>query len=100
MEENISPIASENAQRLAALSSIFCTMNNIPVTAELVPLLTDVVLSNIARWYSERGHTFDPKKDRIEDDALVEAFGRVQEIAILASLAAMTGVGPESFMEM
>lgn len=92
MEENLTPIATENAQRLASLSTAFCAMNNIPVTAEIVPALSDAVLSNIARWYSERGRTFDPKNERIEDDALVEAFTRVQTIAILASLAAMAGM--------
>lgn len=92
MEENLNPIAAENAQRLASLSTVFCIMNNIPITPELVPILSNAVLSGIARWYSERGRTFDPKNDRIEDDALAEAFARVQEIAILASIAAQTGI--------
>lgn len=95
MEENLTPIATENAQRLAALSTVFCMMNNIPVTPELVPVLSNAVLSGIAKWYSDRGRTFDPKNDRIEDDALAEAFARVQEIAILAAISAQTGIGME-----
>lgn len=95
MEENLNPIATENAQRLASLSTAFCMMNGIPINEELVPILSNAVLSNIAKWYSDRGRTFDPKNDRIEDDALVAAFTRVQEIAILASLAAMTGIEAE-----
>lgn len=95
MEENLSPIATENAQRLAALSTVFCAMNGIPVTPELVPILSNAVLSGIAKWYSDRGRTFDPKNDRIENDALAEAFVRVQEIAILAAISAQTGIGME-----
>jgi len=95
MEENLTPIATENAQRLAALSTVFCMMNNIPVTPELVPVLSNAVLSGIAKWYSDRGRTFDPKNDRIENDALAEAFARVQEIAILAAISAQTGIGME-----
>ena len=95
MEENLSPIATENAQRLAALSTVFCAMNGIPVTPELVPVLSNAVLSGIAKWYSDRGRTFDPKNDRIENDALAEAFTRVQEIAILAAISAQTGIGME-----
>lgn len=95
MEENLSPIAIENAQRLAALSPLFCAMNGIPVTEELVPILSGAVLTGIARWYADRGRTFNPKTDRIEDDALAEAFARVQEIAILATISAQTGIGME-----
>ncbi len=95
MEENLTPIAIENAQRLASLSTVFCAMNGIPVTQELVPILSNAVLSGIAKWYSDRGRTFDPKNDRIEDDALAEAFARVQEIAILAAISAQTGIGME-----
>jgi len=95
MEENLTPIAAENAKRLASLSAAFCFMNNIPITPELVPILSNAVLSNIANWYSDRGRTFDPKNDRIEDDALAEAFARVQEIAILAAISAQTGIGLE-----
>jgi hypothetical protein len=95
MEENLTPIAAENAKRLASLSTAFCFMNNIPITPELVPILSNAVLSNIAKWYSDRGRTFDPKNDRIEDDALAEAFARVQEIAILAAISAQTGIGLE-----
>ena len=95
MEENLTPIAAENAKRLASLSTAFCFMNNIPITPELVPILSNAVLSGIAKWYSDRGRTFDPKNDRIEDDALAEAFARVQEIAILAAISAQTGIGME-----
>ena len=95
MEQNLTPIATENAQRLASLSTVFCIMNNIPITPELVPVLSNAVLSGIAKWYSDRGRTFDPKTDRIEDDALAEAFARVQEIAILAAISAQTGIGME-----
>lgn len=95
MEENLTPIANENAQRLASFSTVFCIMNNIPITPEFIPILSNAVLSGIARWYSDRGRTFDPKNDRIEDDALAEAFARVQEIAILAAISAQTGIGME-----
>jgi hypothetical protein len=97
MEENLTSIAAENAKRLASLSTAFCFMNNIPVTPELVPILSNAVLSGIAKWYSDRGRTFDPENDRIEDDALAEAFARVQEIAILAAFSALTGIGMEEF---
>ena len=95
MEENLSPIAIENAQRLASLSTLFCAINGLEVTEELVPILSGAVLTGVARWYAENGRTFNPKTDRIEDDALAEAFARVQEIAILASISAQTGIGME-----
>ena len=95
MEENLNPIANENVKRLASLSTIFCLMNNIPITEELVPILSNAVLAGIARWYTERGRTFDPRNDRIEDDALAEAFAKVQEIAILAAISAQSGIGME-----
>ena len=95
MEENLSPIALENAQRLASLSTLFCAINGLEVTEELIPILSGAVLTGIAKWYADRGRTFSPKTDRIEDDALAEAFARVQEIAILASISVQTGIGME-----
>lgn len=95
MEENFSPISIENAKRLASLSAVFCTINGLELTAELVPILSDAVLTGVERWYAENGRTFNPKTDRFEDDALASAFVRVQEIAILAYLSAQTGIGME-----
>lgn len=89
MVENHTPIAIENANRLAVLSNLFCIKNNIPITPDLVPILTNAVFEGITNWYAERGRTFDPKTERIEDDALIDAFARVQEIADIATLCAV-----------
>lgn len=88
MVENHTPIAiaTENAQRLAVLSNLFCIKNNIPITPDLIPVLSDAVFEGITNWYSERGRTFNPKTERIEDDALIDAFARVQKVADLATL--------------
>lgn len=89
MVENHTPIAIENAERLAVLSNVFCIKNNIPITPDLVPILANAVFEGITNWYAERGRTFNPKTERIEDDALIDAFARVQEIADIATLCAV-----------
>lgn len=89
MVENHTPIAIENAERLAVLSNLFCIKNNIPITPDLVPILTNAVFEGITNWYAERGRAFNPKTERIEDDALIDAFARVQEIADIATLCAV-----------
>ena len=89
MVENHTPIAIENANRLAALSILFSIKNNIPITPDLIPVLSNAVFEGITNWYTERGRTFDPKAERIEDDALIDAFARVQEIADIATLCAV-----------
>lgn len=89
MVENHTPIAIENAERLAVLSNLFCIKNNIPITPDFVPILSNAVFEGITNWYAERGRTFNPKTERIEDDALIDAFARVQEIADIATLCAV-----------
>ena len=86
MVENHTPIAIENAKLLAALSNLFCIKNNIPITPDLIPVLGNAVFEGITNWYAERGRTFNPKTERIEDDALIDAFARVQKVADLATL--------------
>ena len=89
MVENHTPIAIENAERLAVLSNLFCIKNNIPITPDLIPVLSDAVFEGITNWYAERGRTFNPKTERIEDDALMDAFAHVQKVADLATLCVM-----------
>ena len=93
MVENHTPIAiaDENAQRLAVLTNLFCLKNNHTTTPDLhlIPVLSNAVFEGITNWYAERGRTFNPKAERIEDDALVDAFARVQKIADLATLCAV-----------
>ena len=89
MVENHTPIAIENANRLAVLSNLFCIKNNIPITPDLIPVLSDAVFEGITNWYAERGRTFNPKTEHIEDDALMDAFARVQKVADLATLCVM-----------
>ena len=89
MVENHTPIAIENAERLSALSILFSIKNNIPITPDLIPVLSNAVFEGITNWYAERGRTFDPKAERIENDALIDAFARVQEIADIATLCAV-----------
>ena len=97
MNNEITPIGLQNATRLATLASVFCAINGIDVTLvpEMSHVLAGATMSNIAKWYEDRGLTLDPQKDVIADEAIVSAFTRIQEIAILASISAQTGIGME-----
>lgn len=96
-------IAIQNSHRLASLSIAFCAINGLEVTPELVPILSNAVLSGCARWCAENGQEFNPREILIPDDALAYAFGRChgrcQEIAILANIAAQTGIGMEGLTD-
>ena len=91
-------IAIQNASRLAKLSVLFCAINGIEAADDLVPILANAVLSGCARWCEENGQEFSPATTLIPDDALVYAFGRVQEIAILANVAASAGFDLDALM--
>lgn len=87
-------IAEQNSERLAHLSVLFCKMNGIDANMEVVPALADCIMGGIAKWYAENGRTdFNPRTELIADDAIVSAFARAQEIVILATISAQTGVG-------
>ena len=92
-------IATKNSERLATLSVIFCAINGIVPTPELAQALAGAVMSNCAKWYDEHNLAFNPATELIEGEALESAFKRVQEIAILASISAQTGVGMEGFID-
>ena len=96
MEKNI---AFENASRLAALTAAFCLMNGIEMNKEVADTFALGVMAGISVWYKERGIDFDPRIHTIEDAAIQEVFGRMQEIAILASISAQTGIGMEGFSD-
>lgn len=87
-------IAEQNSDRLASLSVAFCAMNGIEPDMEVVTILTGCVMSGIAKWYADNGRTdFNPCTELIADDAIVSAFTRAQEIVILATISAQTGIG-------
>ena len=89
-------IATQNAQRLASLSVIFCHINGLDPTVELAQALTGAVMANIGKWYEDNGYTnFDPRTMLICDEAIKAAFERVQEIANLAAISVQTGIGME-----
>lgn len=96
MEKNI---AIENATRLAALTTVFCLMNGIEMTKEIADTFALGVMAGIGAWYKERGIDFDPRVNAIEDAAIQEVFGKMQEVAILASISAQTGIGMEGFSD-
>ena len=86
MNENI---ATQNAQRLATLSVIFCLTNGIFVTTELSQILAAAVMANVTKWYADNGRPdFSPETELICDDAIKAAFTRIQAIATLADIAA------------
>ena len=97
MNNEITPIGRQNAKRLATLASIFCAINGIDANEnpEIGHALAEAVMSNIAKWYKSHDLVFDPNKDIIADEAILSAFKRVQEITILASITAQTGIGME-----
>lgn len=87
-------ITEENSARLASLSVAFCAMNGIEPDSQVVSALCGVVMSGIAKWYADNGRTdFNPSTELIAEDAIVSAFARAQEIVILATISAQTGVG-------
>ena len=94
MEKNI---AIENATRLAGLTAVFCLMNGIKMDKETADAFALGVMAGISVWYKERGIDFDPRIHAIEDAAIQEVFSEMQEIAILASISAQTGIGMEGF---
>lgn len=87
-------IAEQNSDRLACVSVAFCAMNGISSTLEVIHALTEMIMAGIAKWYADNGREdFDPRTELIADDAIVSAFTRAQEIVILASISAQTGIG-------
>lgn len=93
MEKNI---ARQNADALAALSVVFFMLNNIPCEGEVVGVFSQMIMSHIGRWYVEnKGRALNPETEIICDDAVKSAFARAQEIAVLASISAQTGIGME-----
>ena len=93
MEKNIS---TQNADRLADLSLAFFLINQLPCSAELVGAFTKMIMSAIGKWYKENeGRNINPETETICDDAIKFAFERAQQIAVLATIAAQTGIGME-----
>lgn len=93
MEKNI---ATQNAERLANFSVVFFALNDLPYDAELISALSQMVMSAIGRWYKENeGRLINPETELICDDAIKHAFDRAQQIAVLASISAQTGIGME-----
>jgi len=87
-------IAEQNSDRLASLSVAFCAMNGIAPDMEVITALTGCIMGGIGKWYADNGRTdFNPRTELIAEDAIVSAFTRAQEIVILASISAQTGVG-------
>lgn len=93
MEKNI---ARQNADALAAHSVVFFMLNNIPCEGEVVGVFSQMIMAHIGRWYMEnKGYVINPETEIICDDAVKSAFARAQEIAVLASISAQTGIGME-----
>jgi hypothetical protein len=85
-------IAQANATVLANLSTVFCIVNGITPTEELCQALALAVMANIKKWYDNNGRPdFNPQTEEICEDAIAEAFARVQQIADLALLSAKMG---------
>ena len=86
-------ITEQNSARLASLSVSFCMMNGIVPDEQMTSALTGVIMGGIAKWYNENGRPdFNPRTELIADDAIVSAFARAQEVVILATISAQTGV--------
>ena len=93
MEKNI---ARQNAEALAALSVAFFMLNDIPCDDEVVGVFSEMIMAHIGRWYTEnKGHALNPETEIICDDAVMSAFARAQEIAVLAHISVQTGIGME-----
>lgn len=93
MEQNIS---AQNVKRLSDLAAIFFVLNNLPHDAELIGVFSQMIMSAIGRWYKEnKRRNINPGTEIICNEAIKFAFDRAQQIAILASIAAQTGIGME-----
>jgi hypothetical protein len=93
MEKNI---ATQNSERLATLSTVFFALNSLPCDAHLISVFTQMVMAAIVHWYKENeDRLINPETELICDDAIKYAFGRAQDIAILAAISAQTGIGME-----
>ena len=93
-------IANQNAVRLAHLSTTFCLMNGLPATQELAHVLAGAVMAAITKWYAENELTdFNPQTELICDDAIIAAFEKMQQIVVLASISAQTGIGMDGFTD-
>lgn len=93
MEKNI---ATQNAERLSNLSVVFFALHNLPFEAELIGVFSQMIMSAIGRWYRENEERlFNPETEIICDEAIKFAFDRAQQIAVLATISAQTGIGME-----
>lgn len=91
METNIST-KNKNAEKLAAISTIFAIMNGFPTTPEVAKALALAVHVNIVMWYKENGRTYSPDTEEIDDDAIKFAFAKVQTDLVAASMFAGGGL--------
>lgn len=91
--------ATINAHVLSAASVAFCNAQELEPTDELVRVLCQAVMTALAQWYKDNGKTFAPQTDLIEDEAILYAFEKMGNIAMLARISAMTGIGMEGFEE-
>lgn len=82
-------IATQNAERLGVLTTIFTLVNGLPTEPEVAKLLALAIVANIQKWYAENGKTYSPDTELIEEEAIKFAFNRVQEINDDAKATAM-----------
>ena len=77
---NLTP-ASVNATTLALLSTVFSKANGLPT----VPfVLGNLIYSFLNEWYADNGKLLRPDTELIENEAILYAFGRAQEMTNVA----------------
>lgn len=91
-------IANTNSEILATRSTIFCILNGITFSEDMVSAIANTVSAYIASWYVSNGKSIpNPNTELIEPEAIEYAFAKLQQLADLASLAASLGYKAEDF---
>ena len=88
-----------NAALLSTASMKFCESIGVEPTAELAHILTKAVMCALSEWYSENDKEFNLNTNLVEADAVAYAFQKMEAIAALATISAMTGIGMEGLTD-
>lgn len=87
-------VLARNLKTLSSLTVAFCALNGLgQVNDELAQAIVLAVNSALNDWYADKGKVYNPAAELIEEEALKYAFGKMQEIAVLAKMAALAEMG-------
>lgn len=89
-------IAEQNANKLSAATAAFCNNCGIDINPLTIVVIGDLVMTNIAKWYVERGRgDVSLKTELVADEAVEFAFAEIFKGLALAAISKATGIGME-----